>query len=90
MIAPNVDSAVDKKLKTGGFSGIALGVLALLACEIPVILTILGMGTLATGAHLIKPPFWMEILGISMAAAGTLALVIFFVRRRDRARKEQT
>ncbi|MGI9285547.1 MAG: hypothetical protein ACR2P1_09170 [Pseudomonadales bacterium] len=73
-------STVEQKLRKGGLTGIALGVVALLACELPVVLTLLGVGTLAASANALKPPFWIEIIGIASAVVGLLMLIVVIFR----------
>ena len=58
----------EQRLRKGGLTGIALGVVALLACELPVGLALLGFGTLAAGASALESVFWMETIGIASAS----------------------
>ena len=88
MDALNGKRAIDNRLKAAGLSGIALGALALLACELPAILGILGLATLAAGSGVLRPPVWLETLGILVAVAGIIALVVFFARRRHHTQEK--
>lgn len=71
-----------------GFAGIALGVVALLACELPVVFTLLGLGALAACAGALKPPFWIEAVAFASAVVGLLMLIVF-IYTRWRKRNEQ-
>ena len=81
-------SAVEKKLRKGGLTGISLGVVALLACELRLVLTLAGLGTLSASASALRPPFWIEVFGIAAAVVGLLMLIVLVVRR-WRCRNEQ-
>jgi protein-S-isoprenylcysteine O-methyltransferase Ste14 len=72
--------STDNKLRKTGVTGIAMGVLALLACELPIILALAGMGALSMSASAFKPPIWIELIGITTAIAGLLLLSILAIR----------
>ena len=82
-------SRVEKKLKNGGLTGISVGVVALLACEFPLVLTSVGLGALSAGASALRPPFWIEVIGIAAAVVGSLMLIVLIIRR-SRSRNEQS
>ncbi len=77
----------DKKLKRGGMTGIAIGVLALLACELPIIFAVIGLGGLSASALTFRPPPIVELIAIILFILGALALIIPFVRRKLKKRK---
>lgn len=74
-------SPVEKKLRKSGLTGILLGVVALLACELPLVLTLTGLGTLSASASALRPPFWIEAIGIAAAVVGLLMLFVLVIRR---------
>lgn len=74
--------AKNQRLRRSGIAGIALGTLALVACELPIILTLIGLGNLSTAAMPLRPPFNVEVAGILVAMAGAMLLVISAFRRR--------
>ncbi len=80
MTASNGDSP--RRLKRRSLAGIAFGALALPACELPIFLTLIGFGTLAAIAQSLRPPFWLEIVGVRAAAAGFAGLIWHLVQRR--------
>ena len=84
----NSSSTVERKLEKDSFAGIALGVVALLACELPVAFTLLGLGTLAARAGALKPPFWIEVVAFASAVVG-LIMLTGFIFQRWRRRNEQ-
>jgi hypothetical protein len=77
----------DAKLKRTGITGIAAGVLALLACEIPIILAVLGLGGLSAGAAAFRPPPMVELAAIIVMVVGTLLLAVALTRRLRQRRR---
>ena len=82
-------SLVEKKLRKSGLTGISLGVVALLACELPLVLTLAGLGTLSASASALRPPFWIEVIDIAAAVVGLLVLIVLVIRR-WRSRNKQS
>ena len=70
----------DKQLKSTGTVGIAIGALAILVCELPIILTVLGLGGLSAGAMALRWPI-IEIFAIIIAIVGAVLLLFVLVRR---------
>ncbi len=70
-----------KRLGRGGVAGIAAGALALLACELPIVLALIGLGGFSTAAAALKPPFFVELGGIVLGGAGLVVLVALVIRR---------
>ena len=73
-------TATNRKLRKTGFAGIAMGVLALFACELPIILALVGMGAFSATANAYKPPHWIELTGIMAAITGLLLLSVLAIR----------
>jgi acetyl-CoA carboxylase alpha subunit len=73
---------VDKKLKRTGLSSVALGAIALLACELPIILAAIGFGGLSAGAMALRPSESVEILAITLVSIGGLLLLLHLLRKR--------
>ena len=80
-------SKKDPKLRSSGIAGIALGILALVACELPIVLTLVGFGSLGAAVTPLQPPFYVEIAGLIVAVAGLLLLFISAIRSRRSNRK---
>ena len=77
----------DRKLKRGGVAGIAIGILALLACELPIILAFVGLGGLSAGVMAFRPPEIVEIAAMVIFVIGASLLVYVFAKRLKRHRK---
>ena len=77
----NNQSVEDKRLRRTGIAGIALGIMAILACELPVILALIGVGGLSAAALAFRPPFLVEVAGIPLAVMGAGLLIVFAVWR---------
>ena len=73
-------------LKRSGISGLVVGTLAILACELPLIIIALGLGGV-TGfsalANFDAPPA-LEIGGFVIVTISWLALIYLFIRNRRR------
>ena len=78
----NAQSSVEKSLKTSSLCGILLGMCPVLACELPIILALIGLGSLSATASALKPPDWVEIAALTALGVGALMLLITGVRRR--------
>ena len=70
----------NSKLRRAGFGSFAVGILAILACELPLLAAFAGLGGLA----LIDIPGWLEPLGIGLLAIG-IGLIIYWRLRKKRA-----
>ncbi len=77
----NKHSVEGKRLRSTGIAGIALGVMAMLACELPVILALIGFGGLSAAAMAFRPTFLVEVVGILLAVMGAGLLIVFAVWR---------
>lgn len=71
-----------KKLKKTGLSSLAIAALALLACELPIILAVIGFGGLSASAMALRPSQFVEIIAIGLVLVGSLLLLIHFARKR--------
>jgi hypothetical protein len=90
MTVPNEDTRSIKArvLKRTGLVGIALGALALIACEVPLVLAVVGLGGLGAGSTAFAPETLLEFGGIALAISGGVILVALRVRRVRAKRKE--
>ena len=70
----------DKKLQRAGFGSIALGILAVVLCELPLLLTIVGLGSLGSAIAII-PLAQVEFAGLALAMAGAIMLIYLRVKR---------
>ena len=70
-----------KQIIPTGIGGMAIGALAILVCELPIILAVLGLGGLSAGAMALRPPPIIEIVAIIIAIVGAVLLLFVFVRR---------
>jgi chromate transport protein ChrA len=70
-----------KRLKRSGLAGTAIGLVALLACKLPVVLAMVGLGGLGAGAMAFRPPPVVEAIAIVMAVVGTGLLLTAYLRR---------
>ena len=61
--------------------GVLVGIVTLLACELPWILTFVGLGAFATFAEMAQPPSWAEAIAALVFAAAASILLALFVRR---------
>lgn len=77
----------EKTLKRGSLASIFFGVITILMCELPIILALGGLGALSAATSEFRPPIWVEVVGISVAIAGFLMLIIRW--RNDRRGNNQ-
>jgi hypothetical protein len=77
----------EKRLKRSAISGIAIGALAILACELPIILGLVGLGALSGAANILKPPPLVELAALIIIGAGVSVLLYMLVRRFNKFRK---
>jgi hypothetical protein len=77
-------SLTAKRLGRAGFTGITIGTLSLLACELPFLLALVGLGGLSVAVSPVKPHPLVEWVGIAMAGIGVVLLVgLTILRRRN-------
>ncbi len=77
----------DKKLKRRGVTGIAIGILAIVACELPIILAVIGLGGLSAGAMALRPPAFVELIAGVLFVIGASMLLYLLAKRLLRRRK---
>lgn len=75
-------------LKRVRISGILLGVLALLACELPIILAVVGMGGLSAATVYVQPGPIVVFGAVAMPIAGIATLLFLRGRRRKIVAKD--
>ena len=64
-------------LRRTGVAGIALGIITLLACELPIVLAVIGLGSLSAGTAAFKPPAIIETVGMLIGVIGAALLIGF-------------
>jgi len=64
-----------KRVKRFGTTGIAIGVLSVLACELPIVLAVVGLGGLSSAASVFSLPPMIEMIGITLGLLGFLLIV---------------
>lgn len=64
-------------IRRASWTGIAAGVLAILVCELPIILAALGFAGLSAGARNLRLPALAEIIAIAIGLLGVFTLVSF-------------
>ncbi len=69
-------------------TGITIGILALVACELPIILAVVGLGGLSAGAMAFRPPEIVELIAIILFVIGAGLLLFLLVKRTLKRRKE--
>ncbi len=70
-----------KGLRRTGIAVIALGVMSILACELPVILALIGFGGLSAAALAFETPFVVDVVGILLTVMGVGLLIVLAVWR---------
>ena len=73
--------AAHKTLKRTGLSGIGIGVLTLIACELPLILTVVGLGGLGASAKVFQPPLIIEIAAVGLFILGAAIIAALAAKR---------
>ncbi len=76
-----LDTSADNRMKRGGVTGIAIGALALLACELPIILAVIGFGGLGAVINAFRPPPVVELIGVMFLIAGIGILAVLLAKR---------
>lgn len=70
-----------KRMKRLGTTGIAIGGLSILACELPIVLALVGLGGLSSTASIFSLPPMVEMIGITLGLLGLLLVVGLLVYR---------
>jgi hypothetical protein len=84
-----MSSVSGKTVRRMSWSGVGVGALALIACELPLILAVIGMGGLSGFAAAVKPPPFVEMIAIFALVAGAVSLAVILVLRVRRARRRE-
>ena len=63
------------KFRRAGITGVVVGVLSILACELPIILAVIGLGGLSTASKWLSPPPMVEMIGVVIGLVGLLMLI---------------
>ena len=71
--------SVRPKLRRLGKTGAVIGLISVLACELPIIIAVLGFSSLAP--LLVLPPL-VETIGLALGGLGVLLLLSLFIQRR--------
>lgn len=69
--------------KKGGITGIVVGLLALLACELPILLALVGIGGLGATAATFSPTPLMEGISILLLLIGLGTMITLKMRRKN-------
>ena len=75
-----VDS-ITKHLKKAGPAGLVVGFIALLACELPIVLALVGLGSLGTITSFLRPPFGAKTALFMVIVLGSVVLTAVLFRR---------
>jgi hypothetical protein len=70
-----------KRVKRLGSTGIVIGTLSVLACELPIVLALVGLGGLSSAALVFSLPPMIEMIGITLGLLGLLLMVGFLTYR---------
>ena len=79
----------DTKIKRTGLCGLAIGISARVVCELPIILALVGLGSLGTSVRVFSNSPILEIVGVVFLLIG-LGLLSWHIIRRRRDLKENT
>ena len=75
------DLVLGERLRNAGLTGITLGILALIACELPLILVLFGLSGLGAGAWAFELAPLVENVGFVAGGLGMAFLMAHTVRR---------
>ena len=70
-----------KRVKRLGSTGIVIGTLSVLACELPIVLALVGLGGLSSAASVFSLPSMIEMIGITLGLLGLLLMAGFLAYR---------
>lgn len=74
----DVGNSVTKRVKRFGTTAFAVGILSVLVCELPILLTLAGLGGLSSAVSTISLPPMVELVGIVVGLLG-LSIVVGLV-----------
>lgn len=78
-----------KLVKRGGITSIVIGAIAILACELPIILALIGLGGYSASAMIFRPTPIVQIVGILLFVVGVGALITHRHMRNKQTKKER-
>ncbi|MFT7472839.1 MAG: hypothetical protein ACI8XU_002743 [Kiritimatiellia bacterium] len=76
-----IRSNYSKRVRRIGTTGIWIGILSVLACELPIALTVVGLGGLSSAASLLSLPPMIEMVGVVIGLSGLLLIAGIFTYR---------
>ncbi len=68
-------SSSSKKIRRAGVTGVLIGVLSIVACELPIILALVGLGGFSAASRWLSPPPIVEMIGVAIGLVGILMLL---------------
>lgn len=80
-MSEETSNSPSKRVKRLGTTGIAIGVMSILACEIPFVLALVGLGGLSSAASIFSLPPMVEMIGITLGVLGLFLVVGLLVYR---------
>ena len=80
-MSEETSKSLTKRVKRLGTTGIAIGALSVLACELPIVLALVGLGGLSSAASVFALPPMIEMIGIALGLLGLLLMVGFLTYR---------
>jgi len=69
-------------LRRFGLAGIAFGLMSLALCELPLVLALIGFGSLGSAAMMLKPHPLLEVASLVAAVTGMVLVVFLAVLHR--------
>ena len=69
------------RMKRIGQTGIAVGVLAVVACELPLLLAVAGLAGFGSGLSVFSLPPVIEMIGITIGFGGIMIIAGLLIRR---------
>ena len=70
-----------RSAKRLGATGIAIGVLSILACELPIVLALVGLGGFGAAASEFSLPPMVEVIGLTLGILGFLLIIGVYIHR---------
>lgn len=70
-----------KNVERLGTTGIAIGVLSVLACELPIVFALVGLGGLSSAISAFSLPPMVEMVGITLGLLGLFLVVGLLISR---------
>ena len=81
MFTSNDAQRANKSLRRTGIAGLILGALAIIACELPLLVALIGVGGLSASLAAFKPTAEVETAGIVAGATAAMLLLATALRR---------